>query len=410
MQSRTLSRVSFPASLLLIFLISVAATSQQEPMEHSQWTRPAHDLVQELLSQAGSPSSVAFTAENRSAMTAAEVAQARKAITAELRAANVRLVKPEAAIAEVQFTFSENASGYLWIAEVKQGVTRQINMLPFAKGRSVVESRAPGLELHRELVLSQSAQILDFAFTSDGSLITLGPEKIGFYRRDPTSSWKATGYLPVSHSVAWPRDLRGRIFANENSFEAFLPGTKCSGTIKPSFTVQCIESDDPWPLLGLGMNAPGAFFSATRNFYTGVLAGSESMHTIPPFFSAASIGEGENAMWVVAGTDGHTRMYSKLSQLIGTTPSQGSDVASITSNCGSRRQLLVTSPGDSDVDAIQAYEIQNKEIIQVSDPINFDGRITAMWSNADAKSVSAIVNNSTTGQYEAFDITVTCSR
>src|SRR5438094_899702 len=108
MPSRTLYRVYFPASILLIFIISAAAAAQQDLPEQSQWTKPAHDLVQELLSQAGSPSSVAFNAENRSGMSSAEVAQARKAIAAELRAANVRLVKPEAAIAEVQFTFSEN--------------------------------------------------------------------------------------------------------------------------------------------------------------------------------------------------------------------------------------------------------------------------------------------------------------
>jgi hypothetical protein len=70
--------------------------------------------------------------------------------------------------------------------------------------------------------------------------------------------------------------------------------------------------------------------------------------------------------------------------------------------------LLVTAPGDSDGDSIQAYEVQNKEVMQVSDPITFDGRITALWSSADSKSVAAIVNNKST--YEAFVITVTCGR
>src|SRR3954452_11277413 len=101
------------------------------------------------MSRAGSPSLVAASFENRSEITPAEFAQIRKAIDAQLRAANVRIVKPERALAEFNVTISENAQGLLWVAEIKQGLSTHIAMLPVQRVSLSAAVRPPTLTLRR---------------------------------------------------------------------------------------------------------------------------------------------------------------------------------------------------------------------------------------------------------------------
>src|SRR4051812_20846998 len=112
--------------LIVAFCLSLDAAAQDAP---NPFTPQAAQLVTEIMSRAGSPGFVTLDVENRSSLSAADVAVARKAIEAQLRASNSRLVKQERAVAEITVTISENTQGLLWIAEVKQGLTTQTVML-----------------------------------------------------------------------------------------------------------------------------------------------------------------------------------------------------------------------------------------------------------------------------------------
>jgi hypothetical protein len=59
---------------------------------------------------------------------------------------------------------------------------------------------------------------------------------------------------------------------------------------------------------------------------------------------------------------------------------------------------------------VQAFQIQNKDAIEVSAPITFDGPITALWTGADQSSVTAVSKNRTNETYEVFSLSITCSR
>jgi len=398
------------AALLLLLFFGTQAFAQD--VVHSVWMKPAHDLVEELLTQGGSPSSVTVTIENRSSMTSSDIAEARKALDAQFRSAKVTVVKPDLAIAEIKFTFSENLRGFLWIADVKQGLTSQISMLSFPRPTASEINRSPLLEIRKTHLHSQSGAILDVA-SLNGALLILERDKISLHKTSthPTPSTDSTLSWPVTHLNTWPRDLRGRLYANDSAYVAFFPGVSCSGTVKPTFTAQCRESDDPWPLSPPGENVPSAFFAPARNFFSGVLGGNNGGMAVPSFYTAARLGDEQGALWALLGVDGRTRLYRGFQQPIATLTSPGGDIAAVQSACGSGRQLLVTSNSDGmETDFIQAFEIQNKSAVPVSDPMTLEGSVTALWTGADSASAVAVIKSRTTDTYEVFSLSITCSR
>jgi hypothetical protein len=166
-------------------------------------------------------------------------------------------------------------------------------------------------------------------------------------------------------------------------------------------------------LLSGGENVPAAFFTSARNHFSGVLGGSMAGASVSPFYTAARLGGSDAAMWAFSGTDGQTRLYIRIAaaqQPVRTVSSLGSDLAAVASNCGSRTQLLVTGDGDESApDILQAFEIQNREATAASERISFDGPITALWAT-DPSRVIAIVRNLGRERYEAYSISITCSR
>ncbi|MGZ4730857.1 MAG: hypothetical protein ACXVZH_01815, partial [Terriglobales bacterium] len=88
----------------------------------------------------------------------------------------------------------------------------------------------------------------------------------------------------------------------------------------------------------------------------------------------------------------------------------GSDIASLRSGCGAGWQVLATGTGAGRSDAVQAFEIPDREPVAVSTPLEVSGSVTALWTESGANGVVAVVHNSETGRYEAFRLTLTCGR
>ncbi|HUR37222.1 MAG TPA: hypothetical protein VM009_05355 [Terriglobales bacterium] len=401
-------------SVLLCFAILAHAQATNDEDQDPVWTKPAHDLVKEALDKAASPATVSYDVENRAGLSPAAFQQVRRAIDNEFRAAKVKIVRMESAIAEMKFILSRNPRGLLWIARVKQGTTEQLSMVEFPDPLSGNAGAGSTMfRLERTLLLSRTAPMLDVAIGND-FLLVLGSEQISLYpRNDPTAMPMASAM--VLHSGAWPRDLRGRIFLTGDTFAAYLPGMRCSGAVRPQLTAQCSESDDPWPMLGptlaSGENGPAAFLSGARNHFSGVLGGSFAGMTVPAFFASARLGESAAALWALSGTDGLTRLYIRMGQQPSrTVTSLGSDLAAVRSNCGGRWQLLVSGDGDETMpDVLQAFEIKNRDASAVSEKLTFDGPITALWSSADASQVVAVVRNLGKENHEAYSLAIDCS-
>ncbi|HEV2986912.1 MAG TPA: hypothetical protein VG759_00615 [Candidatus Angelobacter sp.] len=376
--------------------------SQTQPEDTSQF-------VQEILSRAGSPSAVTLNFDNVSSLPAADLDALKKSITAAFRASGIRLVKAEFAVAEIQITFSEDWQNFVWVAAIRQGTTSQVVIRKIAKPSAASTSRAPTLTVHKNVVWQQEAPILDF-FIDGPNLYVLEPEQIVVYGNE-NGKWRPKQSLAVVHEQTWPRDLRGRLQiinsgGSGSQITAYLPGTLCSGAVSPP-ALQCHPSDDPWQI---DMGLLTVFFSPTRNFFTGVLAGQKSGESVPPFFSGAVSINGDSRQWVFAGIDGRARFYrNTLSTPAATITDWGSSVATIQSTCSTGRQVLVSSANDlTRPDTIQAFEMSNREATPVSATVELSGPIKALWPSEGGQSVHGAVESLASGKYDAVVFTVTC--
>jgi hypothetical protein len=223
--------------------------------------------------------------------------------------------------------------------------------------------------------------------------------------------------------------LRGRIIlARDHLLDVFLPGVICHSSAAVPLTLNCRESDDPWPLVPAALSggafsvfpsagsAPvaippvGAFYASTRNFFTGALTpGVDKFTTVSRFYSAAWLPRDKDLLWLFAATDGRVHMVDRGSDQA-TKLEWGSDLTSVKTSCGSGWQVLATSSDDGTGDLVRAYEFPDRDPVAVSAAIDFAGVITALWTEAKADTAIAVVRNQETGSYEAFRLAVACSQ
>jgi hypothetical protein len=92
------------------------------------------------------------------------------------------------------------------------------------------------------------------------------------------------------------------------------------------------------------------------------------------------------------------------------TVGRGSDLASLRSGCGAGWQVLTTADGEGRSDTVGAFEVSNRELSPVSEPLEIKGSITAMWTETGGAGVTAVAYHPEMGRYEPFRLTVTCGR
>jgi hypothetical protein len=388
---------------LVALIFGLPALAQQEPQS---LPAAASDFVQQILSRSGSPSPITVSFQNIANLPQESQESAQNAILNAFRNANVRLVKPEQAIAEVQIAFSEDWQGSVWLATVQQGSSSQVIIKKIARAQRVVSSRAPTLTLRKVPVWQQETEILDF-FADNQNLLVLEPNQLSLYSSD-SGQWRLRQTLAVPHQHPWPRDLRGRLEVHGGHIDAFMPGTRCSGSISPP-SLDCRASDDPWPV----DSELVAFFSPRRNFFTGLIAGQSAGASVVPFFSGAAWQNADQRMWLFTGTDGRARLFQNdLGSPAATYNGWGSTLAAVHSTCGSGWQLLVTSPSDTvHPDSIQAVEIAGREALPASAPVELPGPVEALWTAGNYNQVvNGVAQSLATGKYEAFTLTAICNQ
>ncbi|MGC9970242.1 MAG: hypothetical protein ABSE56_06610 [Bryobacteraceae bacterium] len=358
---------------LILVLFSLLAPPEDSVLE----------LARKIAAALGPREAVALTVRNASSLAAAEVAGVRREIESQLRARGFTLASD--APATVAVTLAENWQGGVWIAEIRHGDKREVVMVAPTRPRERAAATPMGID--RQLILEQPDPILD-AVALESLLVVLEPTEVVFYERKE-ARWERRQAIALPQRV-WPRDLRGRLAIEGDSFEAFLPGLACKGKVQPEPALQCEESDAPWPI-GAPLKKGSNTFEAEK---------------LPPFYSTARVGEYSLA----AGVDGRTQWFDNATAATGSFGGWGSDIAAVETGCGGGRQVLATRPSDAnETDAVQAYEIAGRQPVGVSPALEFSGPVTAMWASGPA-SVVAITRDLKTGQYAAFRISLTCSR
>ena len=156
----------------------------------------------------------------------------------------------------------------------------------------------------------------------------------------------------------------------------------------------------------------GAFFAATRNFFTGALTpGVGKFTTVSKFYSAALLPREKYLLWLFAAADGRVHMVDGIGDQ-GLKLGWGSDLTSVKTPCGAGWQVLATSSGEEIGDSVRAYEFPDRDPVAVSAAVDFPGNgvVTALWTEAKGDTAIVVARNRETGTYEAFRLAVACSQ
>ncbi len=416
--------------LFVILLLMAAALA-------ADWSGPEQQLARKIVAVTG-PGAVAITIENRSSLGKREREIIHNGLRGTLEGLGLRFVRDDQAAATVTISLSENPSAYVWVAAIRQGAGETAVVMvemPRPEGSNSPRDSVP-LTLRKTSIWTQDDPILDVAVleenTAPSFIAVLDPGKISLYRM-LGGKWQQEQVLEIVHAKPWPRDVRGRLIpARDHLLDVYLPGVICHTSAVLPFTLNCRESDDPWPLVAAASSGAvfpsagqsagivgasstvvpqiKAFFAPNRNFFTGALTpGVGKFTAVPKFYSAAWLPRDRYTLWLFAATDGEVHMVDGLSDQT-MKLGWGSDFSTVRTNCGAGWQVLASSPGDTGEDSVRAYEIPDRDPVVVSAAIDLPGAITALWTEARGDSAIAVVENRETRNYEAFRLALACSQ
>ncbi|HXT73421.1 MAG TPA: hypothetical protein VN785_06175 [Candidatus Angelobacter sp.] len=422
------SRRFFALHLLLAFSFPAFAAPQSSPQStvqsfiHSEESQPLGTAARELARKVAASVGAAIQGEltiapdfvNLSSLSSFEFQNACGAFHDEIKqqtqafhAASSQEIVP----ASVDVTLAEDLHGFLWVAQVTQGQSQQTVFVSVPREMVAQTSQpTPSVTLQREFLLSQPEPILDASLLavsprSAPSLLVLQPSRVALFAQQ-NGAWQLQSEATIAHAAPWPHDVRARLQQGADGEEAVLPGVICNITVSSALSASCKPGNAGWLLSTAFLRAftllPTA--AANGNTFTFPALGSQEFSSLaviaPPASSGASVP-------VIATTpDGRALLFSGSSTPVASFPGWGSDVAVLYSTSRARWPLLVTRAGDWTVpDSIQAFDIIDRQAVAISGEINFDGPITALWSE-DENSVIAVSRNLKTGMYEAYFIHV----
>lgn len=338
---------------------------------------------------------------NISSLPSTAFAKLTAAFEEELQRGGVRIVATNSAL-NLVVSVSQDPTEYLAVVQIqrKESTETVIEKVGPVNG-SVASEPAFHLTLHREFLFSWEKPFLDVELDGAGKHANvLSTEGISSYELHG-DQWELAGveHLPIPRSP--DRVARGLYSdAGIDSRAVYFPGELCRISMLDGKGWNCSKTTDHIPV---------------RAVTPGTLAGKD----LGPWFSAAEIETDGKTKIIVTGQDGLARLYEDGPNPVAAFSNWGSEIASVYSGCGSGWQLLVTGKGDwTEPDEIQAMDIQELRAQSVSDPLDLPGPIVALHSaeersaaNASANTTAvAVVRNLQSGRYEAYLLSVACSK
>lgn len=322
-------------------------------MSITAWGQTSADAVKQLagkiLAQVPVHSTVSLSFENRSSLDAGEAAAVRTAFEQQLLADGLEIGESET---KVRVTASEDPTRYLLIAQMGG----DIDIVSWNRPpRPATEYR---LSIQRAAVWEQRDPILDVKLTDGASsMLVLEPGRLVEYTKKD-GAWQMDHAINPAPKTPVSRDPRGQIGGDET--ERWVPG---------------------------------------RNYIDGGERGY--------FYTKAETATGT----LLAGIDGRTRLFGQRPEPLMAIDNWGSDIAAIESDCGTKKQVLVTAPiTDESPDHLQAFEVSAALYSPVSEPLALPGPVTALWPSESPNQVTLVVHNSQTGMYEASRLSIACTQ
>jgi hypothetical protein len=264
------------------------------------------------------------------------------------------------------------------------------------------------MTLRRVLLASRAEPVLDAAqirVANETKLVLLTATAIVLYRQQ-AGKWTEEISTPVRHGQRFPLDLRGRLVSSgESTLDAYLPGAICQVNAAGGLRAECHDADDAWPL-----EAQAAFFNSAGNFFNGLMRPGFGRQ-LPPFFTAAALPYPSYTLWIFTGIDGQIRTHDGVRSGTLNVRDWGSDLAAVHSGCGSGTQLLVTAMTEVGADdSLRGFELVEHQPVLAAPAMEFSGAITALWTAGDGANAMTVVRNGRGGNYEVFNVSISCNQ
>ena len=346
-------------------------------------------------------SSVTLEFRNLSSLRSAEFASVSAAFQEELQRRGLKIL-PTDAVVSLIVSVTQNPTEYIGVVQIqrKESVETVMDTIGLVKGPGAPEP-AFSLMLHKELLFSSDSPILDVVLDADAKhAYALGVQEISSYEWRG-AEWVPTGveHLPI-HRL--PERAEQGFYSGVlgDSATAYLPGELCQISLVAGKGWSCETTTEHIPV---------------RTVSPAALAGKK----LGAWISAAQFENDGKMKIVVTGQDGPAGLYEEGVEPVAVFPNWGSEIASVYSGCGSGWQVLVTGKGDwTTSDAIQAIDLKDRRAQSVSAAMEFAGPIVALHTPAtrtadnvaaNARAV-AVARNLQTGRYEAYQLSISCSR
>lgn len=375
-------------------------------------------LARRVAAALGTSGDVTLAVQNLASLPPAEFGRLRRALEAGLENEGLRVREAAWDAAAVRVALSENLRGFVWVVDTHVEDAREVAFVTFSRLAAVAPAAPEDmLQFERRLIWQQDDPILDFALLprSPGlpeRLIVLGPHTVSLYTA-ADGSWALAESLRIPHDHVLPRDARGTLQWENDRLRLYFAGTECAGWGESDRAFRCV-SPGASARMPFRVNRDRTVdvlpvpdrndFLALDDASTGVPAAARA------FFSAAAVPVEGTSWWVVAGSDGKTRLFGEAGKDPVELPGWGSQVAGLGSKCGSGWQVLATQAGDfTENDTLQAFEIRDGQMVAVSRRVEFFGPVTELRPQPDGRA-TAVVRNLKTARYEAYTLTLVCNR
>ena len=238
-----------------------------QPALPEAWNDAVHALAKKIATMIPSiPASL--DVKNNSSLMASDVARVQRSLETELSQQGNRLLAVDSASAHIHLTLSEGAGGFVWVAEIEKGDTRQVAIVEAPASGAAHSPPESSPLLQRKVLWQQTRPILDF-----GERDLTGPDRLWFVLEpDRLMVYGFSGDAqtvqqsqPISGRTG-SRDPRGLIsLGGQDQFKVYAGSTMCVGSWTGRLDMHCTErAGEAWPL-----GAAGAMYEFQRRLDAG---------------------------------------------------------------------------------------------------------------------------------------------
>jgi hypothetical protein len=335
------------AFLWLLVVLAAPLGAPAATLEES-----ARELARKIAGNLPAQEKVLIEIRNTSSLSPIQVAEVQKALEGELQNYVVLAPTEGEASAHVALTLSENIKDLVWAAEVRHGDASRVVLLtaPRPSGDQTVSGAMP-VVLHAEKFWEGPQRLLDASlFTIDNGenlLALLFPDSVMIQKVGGEIILKIE--IPMDQIVS--RDPGGLLTGLGNTVVMEVDGQLCTIALDTRNLSECHSA-------------------------TGPAGARDPVEVI-------------------------------LTSEISIPPGKGGQFAKIRSECSGTDLFLLTGPRDyTEPDSVQAFQGKTGGATAVSAELNVPGPVMSLHSDAPR----AIVRNLSSGNYEAYSLSITCGQ